>query len=54
MSDVYKNIDKYNLGQRHKVLIVLGDMINNRKLNTLVTELFIRSRKLNISFVFIT
>ena len=29
-------------------------MINNRKLNSVVTELFIRSRKLNISLVFIT
>ena len=29
-------------------------MINNKKLNSVVTELFIRSRKLNISVVFIT
>ena len=29
-------------------------MINNKKLNPIVTELFIRSRKLNISIVFIT
>ena len=29
-------------------------MINNKKLNTVVTELFIRGRKLNISIVFIT
>ena len=29
-------------------------MINNKKLNSMVTELFIRGRKLNISFVFIT
>ena len=29
-------------------------MTNNRKLNRTVTELFIRSRKLNISIVFIT
>ena len=29
-------------------------MINNRKLNPIVTELFIRGRKLNISIVFIT
>ena len=29
-------------------------MINNKKLNLLVTELFIRGRKLNISLVFIT
>ena len=30
------------------------DMINNKKLNLVVTELFIRSRKRNISIVFIT
>ena len=29
-------------------------MINNKKLNSIVTELFIRGRKLNISLVFIT
>ena len=29
-------------------------MINNKKLNSVVTELFIRGRKLNISLVFIT
>ena len=30
------------------------DMLNNKKLNPIVTELFVRSRKLNISLVFIT
>ena len=30
------------------------DMINNKKLNPVVTELFIRGKKLNISVVFIT
>ena len=29
-------------------------MINNKKLNSVVSELFIRGRKLNISLVFIT
>ena len=33
---------------------MIADMINNKKLNPVVTELFIRSRKLNISIVFIT
>ena len=41
-----------------KILIVFDDMIanmiNNKKLNPIVTELFIRGRKLNISIVFIT
>ena len=31
-----------------------ADMINNKKRNPVVTELFIRGRKLNISIVFIT
>ena len=32
---------------------MIADMINNNKLNPIVTELFIRGRKLNISIVFI-
>ena len=33
---------------------MIADMINNNKLNPIVTELFIRGRNLNISIVFIT
>ena len=33
---------------------MIADMINNKKLNPVVTELFIRGRKLNISIAFIT
>ena len=33
---------------------MIADMIHNKKLNSKVTELFIRGRKLNISLVFIT
>ena len=58
MQDVHKNIDDYNPRKKRKVLIVfddmIADMINNEKLDSIVTELFIRSRKLNISSVFIT
>ena len=58
MQDVYKNIEEYNIGKKRKILIVfddmIADMINNKKLNSIVTELFIRGRKLNISLVFIT
>ena len=55
MHDVYKNIDDYNLGKENKILIVFddADMIHNKKLNSVVTELFIRGRKLNISLIFI-
>ena len=58
MNDVYKNIDEYNPDKENKKLIVfhdmIADMIHNKKLNSVVTELFIRGRKLNISLVFIT
>ena len=33
---------------------MIANMINNKKLNSTVTKLFIRGRKLNISLVFIT
>ena len=33
---------------------MIVDMINNEKLNPIVTELFIRDRKLNIFLIFIT
>ena len=53
MQDVYRNIEKYNLGKKRKVLIVFDDVINNKKLNPVVTELFIRGRKLNITIDFV-
>ena len=58
MCNVYKNINYYNPDKENKILIVfddmIADMIHNKKLNSIVTELFIRGRKLNISLVFIT
>ena len=58
MQNVYKNIDKHNPGRKSKILIafddMFADMINNKILNAIVTELFIGARKLNISLVFIT
>ena len=57
MHDVYENINDYNPDKENKISIVfddmIADMIDNKKLNSIVTELFIRGRKLNISFVFI-
>ena len=57
MHDVYKNIDDCNPDKQSKILIVFddmtADMIPNKKLNLIVTKLFIRGRKLNISLVFI-
>ena len=58
MQDVYKNIEDYNPRKKRNILIVFDDMIadtiNNKKLNPVVTELFIRGRKLKLSIVFIT
>ena len=58
MHDVYKNIDDYNPDKENKILIVfddmIADMIHDKKLNSIVIELFIRARKLNISLAFIT
>ena len=56
MHDVYQNINQYNPDKENKTLIVfddmIADMINKKRLNSIVTELFIRGRKLNISLVF--
>ena len=53
-----KYFEDYNPGKKRKVLTIfydmIADMINNNKLDSIVTELFIRDRKLNISIVFIT
>ena len=58
MHDIHKNVNDYNHDKENKILIVfddmIADMINNKKLNSIVTELFIRGRKLNFSLVFIT
>ena len=47
-----------NPDKEKKILIVFGDMIadmiQNKKLNSIVRELFIRGRRLNIYLVFIT
>ena len=55
MNNIYKNIKEYNPNKKRKMLIVFDDIIaymaSNRKLNPIVTELFIRQRKWNISLV---
>ena len=54
MDDIYENIQLYNPNKKRTILIVLlADMLGNKKLNAVVFELFIRGRKLNISLVFI-
>ena len=58
MNDVCANIDNYNPNRKRKILIVFDDMIadimTNKKFQSIIKELFIRCRKLNISLVFIT
>ena len=57
MDDVYKNINDYNPIRKRKKLIVFDDMIadimDNRKFQAIIKELFIRCRKLSISHDFI-
>ena len=51
-------IEEYNPNKKHKIFIIFDnviiDMISNKSLNPIVTELFIRGRKLDIYFIFIT
>ena len=58
MQDIYRNIHKYNTDRERKILRafddMITDMVNNKKLNSIITQLFIRGRKLNFSLVFIT
>ena len=58
MDDVYNNINDYNPNRKRKILVVFDDLIadimNNKKFQAIIKELFIRCRKMNISFVFIT
>ena len=58
MDDIYENIDKYNPNRKRKILIVFDDIIadimTNKKFRSIIKELFIRCRKLNISLAFIT
>ena len=58
MDDIYKNIWEYSPNKNRKILVVfhdsIADMLYNKTLNPIVTELFVRGKKLNISPVFIT
>ena len=58
MDDVYENIDHYSPNRKRKLLIVFDDMIadimTNKKFQSIIKGLFIKSRKINISLVFIT
>ena len=53
MNDIYENFEVYNWDKKRTILTVFGDMIinmpSNKKDYPIVTELFIRGRKLSIS-----
>ena len=55
MDYIYKNIEEYNPNKKRKMLLIFDDantyMLTNKKFNPVVTELFIRGRKSNISLV---
>ena len=58
MDDIYKNVEEHNLNKKWKILIVsndmIADMLHNKKLNPIVTKLFVRGRKLKIYPTFMT
>ena len=58
INDVYKKLEDHNSTKKRRLLIVFDDVIvdmeSNKKLSAIVTELFLRGRKLNISFIFIS
>ena len=51
MDDICKNIEEYKPNKKRRILVVfddvIADMLNNIKRNPIVTELYIRSRKLH-------
>ena len=55
---VYESLEDYYLTKRRKVFIefdnIIADMEANKKLSPVITKLFLRGRKLNISLVFIS
>ena len=57
-NNINENVEEYNSNKKRKTLIVFDDMIldmfSNKKIYPIVTKLFIRIKKLNISLVFIT
>ena len=58
MQDVCTSIAEYNPWKKCKLLkvfdVLIADMIWNKKLDPIVTELFVTGRKLNISLILIT
>ena len=56
VDDVYENMKDYNPTRKKRVLIVFDDMtadVESKKKSSLVAKMFLRGRKLNISFAFL-
>ena len=57
IDDIYKNTEEYNLDKKRKMIIFFDYMIaailRNKEVNAIVTKLFIRGRKLNVSLFLI-
>ena len=55
IDNIYKNIEQNNTNKKSKILIVfdfmIADILSNKKLNLIVTELFIRGRKFSLDFI---
>ena len=58
MADIYTTIKEYSPNRKCKIFVVfadtIADILGKKELNPIVTELFIRGSKLNISLAFIT
>ena len=56
MDKIYKDIEEYfnNISKIFDGIIIIADMLNNKNLNPIVTESFIRIRKLSIYLAFVT
>ena len=58
MDDVYEYINDYNpIGKRKKIIVfdnMIASIMTNNRFQTIIKELFIRCRKLNISLAFTT
>ena len=58
IDNVYENLEDYNPTKTRRMLIAFDDMVadmeSNKELSPIVTEFFLRGRKVNISLVFIS
>ena len=56
VDNVYENLEDYKQAKKRRVLIVFNDMIedmeSNKELGPVVTELFLREKKIKFSLVF--